>query len=173
MFIGSQTWLGLWPFVQGKCSQDGKHCWVSVISAPTTSAPISADSIIKLPSNIVTKGRPKGSGNTVIGLKRKQSTIHAVPPKKIKFSDKSYYEQGNVIVQWLTSYPLSKFGRKKITDDAVTKDPMVYQRIRSNSIDLSCIEAHFASKTYKSILDKVRSLEKKMNHTFVLNALKN
>lgn len=77
--------------------------------------------LITLPTKVVSVGRPKGSGNTVIGTKRKtttnsQTSQSSTPSKKIKFSERNFKDQGVLIATWLTNWPVNRIGAKKSND---------------------------------------------------------
>lgn len=122
-------------------------------------------------------GRPKGSGNTVIGLKSKapanskksqtlkrklpssdRTTDFELPTKKIKFVDKKKGEQGVLIATWLTT---EQIGKKKITLGDIIQDMHTFNRLIHKAINLQFIKNYVDKKTFNYIEDEVDRLAKK------------
>lgn len=117
---------------------------------------------ITLPSKIVPVGRPKGSGNTTIGLKRKNKKTtdqNPTPTKKSKFSEKSFNEQGITVSRWLTNWNINRIGSKKITMNDIIQDSYTFNRLRNDHVNLSCIKKYFDKKTFVYIVDEVKRLQ--------------
>lgn len=133
------------------------------LSEPSTST--NTFQHIILPTKNVAVGRPKGSGNTVVGLKRKvppnSRATHNAPPKKMKFVDKNCAEQGILIGMWLTNWPKNQIGGKKITMGDIIQDPHTFNRLRHKQVDLKCTEKFFDKKTFNYILNEVNRLKKR------------
>ena len=111
-------------------------------------------------------GRPKGSENTVIGLKRKapgtsKPLSQNAPRKRMKFFDKNIAEQGVVIATWLTNWPTNRIGQKKITIGDIIQDPHTFNRLRHKGIDLKSVKNYVDKKTFKYIEDEIERLKKK------------
>lgn len=118
---------------------------------------------IILPTRLRSVGRPKGSGVTVIGNKRKpEAKSSDVDAKKIKFFDKELSEQGKTIINWFTNIPIneviSRFSKKKIQYDDIIQDPNVFNRLKNKDIDLKCLKPYLARNTFKYISDEVARL---------------
>lgn len=119
---------------------------------------------ITLPPSIVPSGRPKGSGKTAINLKRKpaekNSSDSAPLQKKRKFFDMDPIEQGPVIVQWLTNWPLDKIRTKKVTYGDIIQDAAVFNRLKNKKLDLNDIKKFLEKKTFNYISNEVDRIQK-------------
>lgn len=123
---------------------------------------ISGDAVVvmKLPAKLPTIGRPKGSGQTVIGSKRKvdkKAIDESTPPKK-KFIDLSDSEQSLTLIQWLTNKSKAEIQKKKVTYSDIIQDPMIFNRLRNDSINLEGTKKFLDNKCYKYLMDEVERL---------------
>lgn len=124
---------------------------------------------IIMPAKMHSVGRPKGSGRTVIGLKRKNtikpSTLPAdnpIPQKRIKFNEKSFSEQGFIVTNWLTNWPIERIKRsKKIMNGDIIQDAIIFNRLRSEHLNINCIKKYFHRQTFKYIEDEIERLRGK------------
>lgn len=137
-----------------------------------------------LPTRKKAIGRPKGSGNTVIGLKAKtpvksQNTRNnsapaskrkpqtpsqaetPTPLKKTRFVDKTKEDQGIIIATWLTNWSTTQIGKKKITLGDIIQDMHTFDRLRHKEVNLECIKSHVDKKAFAYIVDEVDRLEEK------------
>lgn len=119
---------------------------------------------ITLPSKIVPVGRPKGTHNTAVGIKRKNpqtSKQNWTPAKKKKFIERDVLEQGVVVTSWLTNWPKNRIGNKKVTMGDIIQDPHTFNRLRYDQLDLNCIKKHLDKNAFRYIVDEVERLKEK------------
>lgn len=132
----------------------------------TTAEDITATSniiqYIRMPNKMVPIGRPRGSGKTVIGTKRQNSQKPEanIPPKKVKFFNRSSEDQGRIIVNWLTNESFERIGknRKKYTNGNVIQDQNIFNRLRNKTLDISLIKKYFDNKTFTYIEGEIDRL---------------
>lgn len=150
-----------------------KTLYESVVAAGTSQPVYSSKknmSYITLPPTIVPVGRPKGTGKTVIGTKRKMSiktpsgNSPQPPSKKVKFFDKSAVEQGVLIVQWFTNFPIELIGKKKVTNADIIQDPIIFNRLRHQKLNINYIKKYLDKKTFQYIESEVDRISR-MQHT--------
>lgn len=126
-------------------------------------------STIKLPSKIKSVGRPKGSGQTVIGTKKKMhiyekrksdETVTSAPAKR-KFLDLSAADQSIKIVQWLTNKTPTEIMQKKVSCGDIIQDSNIFNRLRNDGINLIGIKKFLDTKCIsylKSEVDRLNGL---------------
>lgn len=119
---------------------------------------------ITLPPKITSVGRPKGAGNTVIGVRKRKTTNLSTykdptPPKKTKFVERNLKEQGVLISTWLTNWPENRIGQRKISLGDIIQDPHIFNRLRHKQLNLECIKNYLDKKTFKYIEDEVERLK--------------
>ncbi len=115
---------------------------------------------MKLPSKLPTIGRPKGSGQTVIGTKRKPNnkTIDGPTPPKKKFLDLDVDEQSLTVIQWLTNKSETDIQKKKVTYSDIIQDPLMFNRLRNDGIDWDGLKKIVDKKCYKYLSDEIERL---------------
>lgn len=138
--------------------------------------------MIKLPTKTIIHGRPKETGQTVIGFqqkpndslkrkssqsttnfptKRKLSETATNSPAKRKFLDLSIADQSMKIVQWLTNKSQNEITRKKVTYSDIIQDSNIFNRLRNDGIHINCIKKLVDAKCFsylKSEVDRLNSL---------------
>lgn len=116
--------------------------------------------LMKLPPKLSSIGRPKGSGQTVIGLKRKvdKSVNSEATPAKRKFLDLGRQEQTLTLIQWLTNKSKTDIQKKKVTYSDIIQDPIMFNRLRNDGIDLDGLKKFVDNKCYKYLIDEVERL---------------
>lgn len=129
----------------------------------STSQPATRNDMARviLPPSIVPVGRPKGKVNKAISLKRKipaTPSKSGQPPKKIKFLDRKVSDQGPLMVQWLTNWPLEKVRAKKVANGDIIQDTIIFNRLKNTNLQLNCMKKFLDKKTFKYILDEVDRL---------------
>ncbi len=145
-------------------------------SQPSTSTsqlagPLSQSYKVVFPPKVTSIGRPKGSGQTAIGLKRKEKNKSAktvVPVKKRnegtmvnpkKFVDLDSDEQGRMIIGWLTNKSFDQIVKKKSAIGDIIQDANIFNRLRNDTIDLRCVKKYTDHQCYKYLQEEVEKLE--------------
>lgn len=118
---------------------------------------------VQLPTKIVSIGRPKGSGLTVIGTKRKiqqKENTQAPINKKMKFTDLDENEKALQIVGWLTNLQRNAILKKKISLDNLIHDQRIFNRLRDSEVQLSDIKKLVDAKCFKYLSKEVETMQK-------------
>lgn len=119
---------------------------------------------MKLPPKLPSVGRPKGSGQTVIGLLKRKNTQRiesaASVPKK-KFLDLNTMEQSVKLTQWLTNKSETSIRNKKVTYSDIIQDSVIFNRLRNEGIDLRGLKKYMDKACYDYIVDEVDRLNEK------------
>lgn len=111
---------------------------------------------IRLPSKIVSVGRPKGSKTTVIGTKRKGTNLNSPAPSKKPFLERFEEDQAVTILQWLTNMTRSDIVRKKILASDIVGGADKLNRLRnSDIISLDCLKKFVDSKSFEFISTEI------------------
>lgn len=117
----------------------------------------------KLPSKIVSIGRPKGSGQTIIGtLKRKNTKKASTQPqsnKRVKFDHLDTNQQSLEVVRWLTNKTTTEIQRKKISMGDIIQDANIFNRLRNEKIELKCLKKLMDVKCFKYLSNEVDRLK--------------
>lgn len=115
---------------------------------------------MKLPPKLRSIGRPKGSGQTVIGLKRKtlENTGKKVVAPKRKFIELNNIEQCLQITQWLTNKSESAIRNRKVSYSDIIQDSAMFNRLRNDGIDIGGLKKLMDNDCYKYIVDEVDRL---------------
>lgn len=116
---------------------------------------------MKLPAKITSHGRPKGSGQTVIGTKKRKGETKTntgpTPPKK-KFLDLNSSEQSLTVLEWLTNKKQEVIKTKKVEYGDIIQDPIMFNRLRNGGIDLNGLKTYMDKQAYKYIIDEIERL---------------
>lgn len=152
----------------------------STITSQSTAS--SAKQLYKVvfPPKVTSVGRPKGAGQTAVGLKRqnkkkaksniptKQKRIEKVVASKQngkptdgakKFIDLELHEQGWTIISWLTNKSFDEIKKKKIVMGDIIQDINTFNRLRNDAVNLTCVKKYVDSQCYNYLLNEVERLE--------------
>lgn len=144
------------------------HFNASVSSSEQSSSRFS----VVFPPKVTSVGRPKGSGQTVVGLKHKANkkksdgVKNVVPMKRQaeknvklkKFIELSFNDQGATIVTWLTNKSLMEIKKKKVSMDDIIQDSNMFNRLRNDAVDLKCVKPLVDKKCYNYLNEEVERL---------------
>lgn len=113
--------------------------------------------VMKLPPKLSPVGRPKGSGQTVAGLKRKTNTKSVSGPSapKKKFLDLTDIEQSLKMMHWLTNKSNKEIKSKKITYSDIIQDGAMFNRLRNDGISLAMLKSYMDKHCYKYITSEI------------------
>jgi hypothetical protein len=116
---------------------------------------------VKLPTKIVSVGRPKGSGLTVIGTKRKSlnSNTQTSTVKRKKFIELSDDEKWIKLLGWLTNVNKNEILSQKISTHKLIEDPRMFNRLGNDEVQLNIIKRLVHTKCFKYLKREVEKLQ--------------